>query len=61
MVNCTKNAELDNKYNGYSNYKLNSHLIQLKGSGADIAEIRYEIQFFSPSEEQTKQIKTSNW
>ena len=41
MVNSTKNAELDNKYNGYSNYKLKSCLKQLKNSGADIAKIRY--------------------
>ena len=41
VVNSTKNADLDNKYNGYSNYKLKSCLKQLKNSGADIAEIRY--------------------
>ena len=41
MVNSTKKADLDNKHNSHSNYKLKSGLKQLKNSGADIAEIRY--------------------
>ena len=41
MINSTKNADLDNKYNGYSNYKLKSCLKRLTKSGADIAKIRY--------------------
>ena len=41
MVDFTKNADLDNKYNGYSNYKLKSCLKQLISSGVDVAEIRY--------------------
>ena len=41
VVNSSKNANLDNKYNGYSNYKLKSCLKHLKHSRADIAEIWY--------------------
>ena len=56
VVHSTKSVEMDNNYNGYSNYKLKSCLKQLEDSGADISEIRYP----SASKEQAKQIKTSN-
>ena len=41
LVNSAKNADLDSKYNGYSNHKLKLCLKQLKHSGADIVEIRF--------------------